>query len=198
MCTLGDITRVPTWDQDVVNHLEHGLWKQEELLSGLLLCSQLLSGKSLNTPLSSPAHTTWRWRKPRPHVALHWRPPRRGQMTTAALGTDEGKSASVRRSSCSEIPESDSRGHRGLWSWEPLQGYWTAEDLGEEIILKGFLSFISTEDSFLNKIKTLFRKLTWRNFMSEDDILWSANVINDVDIKNKWNFVKKGRNIRIK
>lgn len=61
-----------TCDQDVVNHLEHGLWKQDEVLSGLLLSSQLLSGNSLNTPASSPAHTTWRWRTPRPHVALHW------------------------------------------------------------------------------------------------------------------------------
>lgn len=61
-----------TCDQDVVNHLEQGLWKQDETLSGLLLWPQPLSGNSLNTPASSPAHTTWRWRTPRPHVALHW------------------------------------------------------------------------------------------------------------------------------
>lgn len=65
-------THVVTWDQAVVNHLEHGLWKQGELISGLFVWSQLLSGNSLNTPPSRPAHTTWRCLTPRPHVALHW------------------------------------------------------------------------------------------------------------------------------
>lgn len=67
-----DVTEQPvTWDQEVLNHLEQGLWKQDELVSGFLVCSQLLSGNSLNTPDSSPAQITWRCCRPRPHVALH-------------------------------------------------------------------------------------------------------------------------------
>lgn len=60
-----------TWDQEVENHVEQGLWKHGACISGFGKASQRFSGYSLYRPFSKPTHSTVRILTPRPHVALH-------------------------------------------------------------------------------------------------------------------------------
>lgn len=60
-----------TWDQEVENHVEQGLWKHGACISGFGEASQRFPGYSLYRPFSNPTHSTVRILTPRPHVALH-------------------------------------------------------------------------------------------------------------------------------